>query len=213
MFRNFKTKIDMIGVLPALFIVGFLGHFISFTEPFMIDLTKYFLYIVNFYFIYQILLSNDKRLLIWIFITFLYTFNLEVIGVKTGLIFGDYSYGSTLGFKLFEVPLIIGVNWLLVVLGAITLVSKYIKNKVCIVLFVPILTVIFDIFLEPVAVKYDYWNWTGGMIPLQNYIAWFLISLISVIFYILIKPKSMVEKLDLYFICQIAFFGLLALFK
>jgi putative membrane protein len=46
---------------------------------------------------------------------------LEVVGVKTGLIFGEYKYGSTLGIKLFEVPLIIGFNWVFVILGSISI--------------------------------------------------------------------------------------------
>ena len=34
----------------------------------------------------------------------------EIAGVATGAIFGEYSYGATLGTKLFAVPLVIGVN-------------------------------------------------------------------------------------------------------
>ena len=31
-------------------------------------------------------------------------FVIEVIGVKTGYVFGSYSYGDSLGFKILEVP-------------------------------------------------------------------------------------------------------------
>ena len=39
-------------------------------------------------------------------ITFLVGFGVEVAGVATGQIFGEYAYGATLGFKLWEVPLL-----------------------------------------------------------------------------------------------------------
>ena len=38
---------------------------------------------------------------------------IEVIGVHTSLIFGDYAYDTTLGFKVLDVPLMIGINWLM----------------------------------------------------------------------------------------------------
>jgi putative membrane protein len=37
-------------------------------------------------------------------------FFIEAIGVNTGLIFGNYVYKTTLGWKFLETPLIIGVN-------------------------------------------------------------------------------------------------------
>jgi putative membrane protein len=39
------------------------------------------------------------------------------------------------------------------------------------------LMVIYDIPLEPYAIYFDMWNW-GGAVPLQNYLAWFVISLV-----------------------------------
>jgi len=38
-------------------------------------------------------------------------FGAELIGIHTGYLFGDYVYGPTLGPKLWDVPIIIGVNW------------------------------------------------------------------------------------------------------
>ena len=35
----------------------------------------------------------------------------------------------------------------------------------------------FDWIMEPVAMKLDYWQWVGQIIPFQNYRAWFLIGL------------------------------------
>ena len=36
----------------------------------------------------------------------------EIIGVNSSIVFGDYYYGQALGLQIFGTPLIIGVNWL-----------------------------------------------------------------------------------------------------
>lgn len=114
------------------------------------------------------------------------TFLIEVIGAKTGLVFGAYKYGNTLGFKVFEVPLVIGLNWFFIILRAVNIVQKKINSKLLIAFFVGLISTIFDIFLEPVAIKFDYWTWENNIIPLQNYIACFVISFVFTLFYICI---------------------------
>ena len=42
----------------------------------------------------------------------------EIIGVNTGYLFGDYSYGEVLGTKIYGVPLLIGMNWFMSVFCA-----------------------------------------------------------------------------------------------
>ena len=38
--------------------------------------------------------------------------------------------------------------------------------------------VMYDILLEPVAIRFDFWQWENVLVPLQNYVAWWLISLV-----------------------------------
>ena len=45
----------------------------------------------------------------------------EAVGVRTGAIFGAYSYGDVLGARLLAVPPVIGFNWTLTLLGALLL--------------------------------------------------------------------------------------------
>jgi putative membrane protein len=33
-----------------------------------------------------------------------------------------------------------------------------------------------DFLIEPIAIRFDYWSWSGGEIPLQNYLGWYLFS-------------------------------------
>jgi putative membrane protein len=38
------------------------------------------------------------------------------------------------------------------------------------------LMVVYDFTLEPAAIHFDMWTWAGGAVPLQNYLAWFVIA-------------------------------------
>ena len=35
-----------------------------------------------------------------------------------------------------------------------------------------------DFLIEPIAVKYDFWNWSQNEVPKQNYLMWFILSII-----------------------------------
>ena len=47
------------------------------------------------------------------------TYAVEVIGVQTGFPFGDYQYGTRLGTTLYDTPPMIGVLWLLTLMGTL----------------------------------------------------------------------------------------------
>lgn len=102
----------------------------------------------------------------------------EVAGVLTGEVFGEYSYGRALGFMLFDTPLMIGINWIMLVYCFHTLLEDYSWAWPVKVLAGASLMVIYDVIMEPVAIGLDMWSWGGGAIPLQNYVAWFIISLV-----------------------------------
>lgn len=103
---------------------------------------------------------------------------LEVAGVHSGLIFGSYTYGKTLGYSVLEVPLILGANWFMLVYFTRSVVSGWFKDPAVISVVAAAMMTGFDYLLEPVAIRFDFWSWAGNQIPLQNYIAWFLASLL-----------------------------------
>lgn len=132
------------------------------------------------------------------------SFFIEVLGVKTERIFGSYYYGSSFGFKLFSVPLLIGLNWAMLLYSTSQL-SKF-KNTTINALFGALLMVFLDFFMEQNAQKFDFWYWKDGIIPLQNYIAWFLISFV---FNLLVqKHLSKIPNLTakVFYFAQVAFF-------
>ncbi|HCY40857.1 MAG TPA: carotenoid biosynthesis protein [Prolixibacteraceae bacterium] len=99
----------------------------------------------------------------------------ELIGVNTQRIFGHYVYGEALGFKLWNTPLTIGINWLVLVY-CISSIAKTIRDRWYFPLVGAAAMVAFDWVMEPVAVAVGMWNWPEGSIPLKNYMDWFLVS-------------------------------------
>ena len=119
-------------------------------------------------------------------------FSAEVIGVNTGLLFGEYQYSNlALGLKVLGVPILVGIMWLLVSVSAwqIALLGNF--NSWLTVLLASAITVMFDLVLEQYATAYGLWSWQGGEIPLLNYISWFFVSmLIFVCFKFIIKDNK-----------------------
>ncbi|WP_266203563.1 carotenoid biosynthesis protein [Pontibacter kalidii] len=101
----------------------------------------------------------------------------EVLGVHTGLLFGEYAYGAALGVKVWEVPLLIGLNWLMLVYST-GHISNYARLPWWAKAIVgTLLMLLLDFFIEPVAMRFDFWDWQGGQIPLSNFAGWFLVAL------------------------------------
>ena len=59
--------------------------------------------------------SKNAAFLLFIGAVFIIGFFSEVTGVNTGLLFGNYSYGKVLGIQILKVPLIIAINWFIII--------------------------------------------------------------------------------------------------
>jgi putative membrane protein len=73
--------------------------------------------------------------------------------------------------------------------------------------------VLIDIPMEPVAIKTGMWHWFGMPVPLQNYIAWYVVA--AAILYILdrLLPENSTNQLaGLLLGLQFLFFVTLAIF-
>jgi putative membrane protein len=121
--------------------------------------------------------NGMKSWMIWI-IVYLIGMLVELIGVNTGSLFGSYYYGDNLGIKVFGVPLLIGVNWVVLTFLTANLSKRFIKNKWLAVIGGSILMVSLDYFIEPTAPIFDFWHWEGGVVPFRNFIDWFFVSFI-----------------------------------
>ncbi|PWJ41879.1 carotenoid biosynthesis protein [Sediminitomix flava] len=176
-------------VIPSLFIfysVGIVGMY-AFASLFQ-DLTPMTLVMtLGLLLIYHP--AYNLKLVIALILVFLGGYGVEVLGVKTGVIFGEYAYGDTLGFALFDVPLMMGVNWVLMVYTTACVVEQFSNKWWTKAIFGSALMVLTDYFMEPVAMRYDFWNWADATIPFQNYLAWYIFAfLFHLVFYFLV-PK------------------------
>jgi bisanhydrobacterioruberin hydratase len=154
----------------------------------------------------------NRNFLIFTALTFLTGYFVEVIGVKTGMIFGEYQYETTLGFKILNVPPVIGVNWLLLVYCVGSSFCRVTKPLYFKVLYGALLMTMFDFLAEPIAIRLDMWSWRNALPPLQNYIGWFITSaFLLTLFHTLKFRKDNPIALWL-LILQICFFGIQSLF-
>lgn len=198
-------------LIYCFFAVGILGHIFQYSRDFMLALTPYFLLIMGISVLIPTIKEKDWKVLTWAAVVYVVTLFLEILGVHTGLVFGEYIYGQTLGLEFLGVPLVIGFNWTMVILGALRLTDVITDNRVLGTLFAGAVAVAFDYILEPVAMELDYWNWDKGTIPLQNYIAWFVIAILFASVFKGLKLETKNFLLVHYLLAQTIFFLILRL--
>ena len=121
----------------------------------------------------------NKKSMIALSIPFFLGFTCEALGVNFGLLFGSYDYGENLGFKIVGVPFIIGVNWVTLTVVTADFSKKITNHRWKRVLLGALFMTILDALMEISAPRFDFWEFQGGIVPTQNYIAWFCIALIA----------------------------------
>ncbi len=209
--KNFSLTKEEIFIY-LIYLVGIFGHLTNSLLNYMKLLTPLTILLTGGVVLVSTINKAGNNFITWVFVTYIITFLLEVLGVKTGLVFGSYWYGDTLGIKLFDVPLIIGFNWIMVILGAILLSEKIFNNKIFILISSSLIATLFDFFMEPTAIKLGYWSWSAISVPLQNYLAWFLISLAFAFLYFRMKIKIKSVLPVKFFAAQFIFFIMLYVF-
>ncbi len=123
-------------------------------------------------------------------------FLLEFVGSTTGLLFGDYSYTSTLQPQIAHVPLAVMLAWFMMAWPA-AFVSQLVSSRRWLrALFGGALMTSWDFFLDPQMVGEQYWQWHSAAfdlpgipgIPLTNYVCWFIAG--SLLVALLDRPSS-----------------------
>lgn len=126
-------------------------------------------------FVFQRPLHN--RLLLFAVLAFCIGMIAEMLGVNTTFPFGSYYYTEKFGPQILGVPVIIGINWVLLSYCCGNVTDRYIHSKWLKVLSASALMLALDLLLEPFAIRHSFWVWENGVPPLQNYISWFVVSL------------------------------------
>lgn len=199
-------------VLASIYVVGAAGFAITALEPIFAKLTVYnLLFAAAVVFTYH--KKWDKGFLTYLAAVFVTGYLVELAGVRTGVIFGEYSYGNNLGVKLLGIPLMIGLNWTMLVYTTGTITARLPIPSVLQSMLAAGLMVLIDILIEPFAIRYDLWAWHSDTIPLQNYLAWFFVAWAMLIPF---HWKKMYEKnhvAELLYLLQLGFFFFLWILK
>lgn len=196
------------GILLLFHVTGFVGLGFSDNPDFYLQFVP-----LNLLLTLGLLLAFQKErspnFALFCLVTAAVGFFVEVVGIRTGLLFGFYKYGPTLGVQWLGVPLIIGLNWLMLtyttgVLARYLPLPNFGRAVVAALLMVGL-----DACLEPMAVRYNFWQWRFDVIPFQNFKGWFVVSLILQVFF----NRTDFEKRNalapfIYMLQLIFFFGL-----
>ncbi len=127
--------------------------------------------------VYLITSDKVKRPLLYA-LPALMGFLVEMLGTNTGFPFGEYSYSSILGPGLLGTPFLIGVLWWVLLRSFNDVFSRISSNKTIISLATALGMLLLDIFIEPVAIGLGFWEWQAAEVPLENYMAWFVLSFV-----------------------------------
>lgn len=160
--------------------------------------------------------NRNKGWWYYIAIVIMGSFVLEMAGHETGVIFGEYKYGDVLLPQLFSVPVAIGFAWLSTLLGSLALLQRlkgvniYSFNIFWRSVSVGFIMMMFDLLLEPAAMKLSYWHWYLDLVPVQNYLAWFIFG--TIFAYIGFVFRVFEQRLPDFafhaFIAQMIYFGI-----
>jgi putative membrane protein len=160
---NKPTSIISIGIIWLFHICGMIG--ISYgNKEFFLAFTP-----INLFISFVLLFINQVQLekpeLNAALIIFFIGMISEILGVNYGLIFGDYVYLDNLGFKVLGVPVLIGVNWIILTFITGSMSSYIIKNKHIAALTGAILMILLDLIIEPVAPLLGFWIFDLPTVP------------------------------------------------
>ncbi len=200
-----------IGMLWLIHISAFVGIKLGY-DNFFLPLSPYNLLYVSLLTLLFYPIKHRSQILLFFGISVI-GFIIEVLGVATGQIFGKYTYGNNLGFKIADVPLIIGINW-----GVLSFVcaglAKHLslKNIYIKAIIGSLLMLTFDFFIEQSAPTFDFWEFKISPVPLQNYITWFVLGFIFNLGVLKINFKSDLQLCVHVYSVQFLFFMLFYVF-
>lgn len=203
-----KNPGAVIGLLAWIYTVGIAGLSLNFTR----ELFQFSTPITLLLSLFLLIAFHEPYSLKFVLVAvaiYIAGVAVEIAGVATGLVFGAYSYGPTLGVKIWGTPLMIGVNWLYLVYSVWIILQRLRWPKVFKYLLGAAMLVVYDIFMEPVAIWTDMWHWDDIQVPLQNYIAWFVISFVFLGFLGSFTENLKNKIAPALFIIQLLFFVIL----
>jgi len=111
-------------------------------------------------------------------------FAVEVLGVHAGVPFGRYHYDGGLGPRVFGVPLVIGLAWLMMAHPCVVVAERVAATAPGRVVAAAVGLAGWDVFLDPQMVDAHHWHWSDPSphlpsidhVPLTNLGGWLLVA-------------------------------------
>lgn len=199
-----KSGLSIIFVI-LFHLLGFIGFLTSYFHEFLISFIAF-----HFLLMGAILLANQKEFnkQLWLCVTFIILagFIIDVVAVSTGKIFGAYIYSEHLGYKLADVPLIVGINWLIQIFTVGAVFKKRFKHQRNLKSAIgAAIILLIDVLMNPVASHFNLRNWTDQTVPLQNYVVVYIISFLLLRMYYELKFRKSNPVAFTLLICEILF--------
>ena len=108
------------------------------------------------------------KALIYILSVVIVSFCVELLGVATGVIFGEYGYGTSLGPKIAGTPLLIGINWIFLVYATAAIQAPLGRGVITTIVIPTLLMLGYDVIMEQVAPMMQMWSWEGEVFPCKT---------------------------------------------
>ena len=178
--------------LAILFTLGAVGHLISATLPWMLRVTPVFIALIGVLVLAPSVVAGVWKFVLWAAGTYGFALLVDQAGAASGTLFGEYAYGATLGWTWRGVPVTISLNWMLVLNGAVYVASRCIRSgalfwrRPAVALLAALIVIFYDLLLEPVAIRLDYWHWTVGLPPVRNFAGIFVCAAV----FALLHPRQ-----------------------
>ncbi len=162
------------------FLIGFIDLCLRFGDPILIALAAINTHSVLVRFWGR---SAARR---WLGSVIAITAVIETVGTVTGYPFGHYAYTENFGPRLWVLPVAIPLAWYVLIGNALVLWRSLLPGFIVPLEAAAVATLVtgIDWVMEPFATKLKvYWLWSDPAIPPRNYLSWWVISFLLVIFF------------------------------
>lgn len=190
--------------------VGLLLFTIPPTRPLFVHITALSILLVISAVLYHHKRWDLKTICLFMFVA-MSSFLIEAKGVSSGMLFGNYQYDSGLSIKVFNTPLIIGINWLFLVYASNSIATQITHKALYKILLGTILMVAYDLVLELAAPPMNMWHFNSFYPPIENFIMWFVVSFLFHVLFVIFKIDTDNSSARALFGIQILFFIVISL--
>jgi putative membrane protein len=201
-----RYKRFVVAFFVIFYVVGFVGMALPVSQPLFIKLVPVALLLSLIVILLFYQPAFDTRTILVFATIAISGYFIEVLGVNTHRVFGHYVYGDALGIKIFHTPLLIGLNWLMLMVAGNSVTGQIKLNGWLRILIASFLILLYDIVLEKIAPDLDMWHWENGIVPFRNYLAWFLITFLFQGFMKVTKVRTANSLAFIIVLMQVIFF-------